>query len=73
MLDRKEYDKRYYEKNKTKQRERNRQTLKRNQKVVYEYLKGKSCVDCLITNPVVLTFDPLYRTKNDRKNVRVDE
>jgi hypothetical protein len=46
-----------YQKQKSKFYERNKQARIRNQIAVAEYLKDKGCVDCGVTNPVVLTFD----------------
>ncbi|HZS10414.1 MAG TPA: hypothetical protein VFD58_36630 [Blastocatellia bacterium] len=51
------WGKQRYQKTKHLFRERNRQLKIRNQKAVAEYLKDKACVDCGVTNPVVLTFD----------------
>lgn len=46
-----------YERTKDRYRERNKKLRHRNQRAVYEYLKGKTCVDCGEGNPLVLTFD----------------
>jgi len=45
----------------------------RNQLAVYEYLKDKACVDCGITNPVVLTFDHVRGTKLKEVSTMVKE
>jgi len=46
-----------YQKTKPAYKERNDKLRVRNQLAVYEYLQTKACVDCGVTNPVVLTFD----------------
>ena len=51
------YGKARYQDTKEAFKERNKKLRIRNQVVVSEYLKGKKCADCPITNPVVLTFD----------------
>ena len=60
---RKQVDKRLYEKNPAKQAERNRLTVLRNKRNIWQYLKEHPCVDCGIDNPVVLTFDHVRGTK----------
>jgi len=56
-MNRVEYDKARYQRSKEYFKQRNRQARIRNQLAVYEYLQSKSCVDCPISDPVVLTFD----------------
>jgi hypothetical protein len=47
----------YFQANKEKFNNRNTHNRRRNQIAVAEFLKDKACVDCGVTNPVVLTFD----------------
>ena len=56
-LCRKQVDKLSYERDPTKQRERNRQTILRNKRNAWQYLKEHPCIDCGVDNPIVLTFD----------------
>lgn len=55
------YSRRHYERNRAQViaqvKLRNQLAHKRNQKLIYDYLKDKSCVDCGETETVVLTFD----------------
>ena len=53
----KERDKVYYQRTKREHDLANKRLRLRNQRAVYEYLKTKSCVDCPIADPRVLTFD----------------
>jgi hypothetical protein len=57
------YGKARYQDTKEAFKERNRKLRIRNQIAVYEYLLTKACVDCGVTNPVVLTFDHVRGTK----------
>lgn len=55
------YDKEYYQKNIDKRKQRKRETSRiirtRNSQYIYEYLRCHPCVDCGISNPLVLEFD----------------
>ena len=51
------YGKNRYQQTKDLYKARNKKLKIRNQVVVYEWLKDKSCLDCGVDNPVVLTFD----------------
>jgi hypothetical protein len=46
-----------YQNTKEAYKDRNNKLKVRNQLAVYDYLKTKSCVDCGVSDPVVLTFD----------------
>jgi hypothetical protein len=50
-------DKVYYQNTKQQHETANRRLRLRNQQAVYEYLKTHPCVDCLISDPRILTFD----------------
>ena len=54
-----------YQLTKEQHKESNRKRRLRNQLAVYEYLKGKKCVDCREDNPLVLTFDHIRGKKLD--------
>lgn len=59
----KERDKTYYQSTKIEHDATNKRLRLRNQQAVYGYLKTHPCVDCSLSDPVVLTFDHVQGKK----------
>lgn len=57
------YGKARYQRTPQQFKARNKQLKIRNQIKVYEFLEAKSCLDCGVNNPVVLTFDHVRGVK----------
>lgn len=61
------YSTAHYEKTKNNYLDRQRRNRDRNKKIICDYLKNHSCVDCGESDIVVLQFD--HRNPNDKKDV----
>ena len=58
--------KKYYENNKEHHKHniniRNKAVIKKNQQKMFDYFKENPCVDCGVSNPIVLEFDHIDET-----------
>jgi len=55
----------YFQNNKEKFNARNARNRNKKRQAIADYLKDKSCIDCGVQNPVVLTFDHVRGKKID--------
>lgn len=71
----KEYQKRWLDRNKTKQRKKciknNKQATERNSAYIFKYLTQHPCVDCGETDVVVLEFDHLKEKRASLAQMRI--
>lgn len=60
-----QYDKKYYQLNKSTQKDRIKIYVLQNKRKVFDYLEDHPCIDCGESNPVVLDFD--HRDSNNKR------
>jgi hypothetical protein len=65
MFNRKAYDQTYYQSNKDQRLKYNRDRRVQLKLRLLEYLKVHPCIDCRITDPVVLEFDHVEEKDNE--------